>query len=381
MKEHIPFLLATLMAVGTVVSGAAIAGTSGGHHAKGTIQRTGFGKTAEGTPVDLYTLTNTHGIVAKIMTYGGVVTELHVPDKDGKMTDVVDGFDNLDQYLKGDPYFGALVGRVANRVAKGKFTLDGADYVLAVNNGPNALHGGLKGFDKVVWKGQGHVGAAGPSLHLSYLSADGEEGYPGNLSVTVVYTLTDNNELKIDYTATTDKATPINLTNHSYFNLAGTGDVTNHILTLYADKYTPTDDTLIPTGEIKPVAGTPLDFTTPTAMGAHLDQLTGDPKGYDHNYVLNSGGKKLALAARVEEPTSGRVMEVYTTQPGIQFYTGNFLDGTLTGKGGTVYNIHTAFCLETQHFPDSVNHKNFPTSILKPGETYHQTTVYKFSTK
>ena len=381
MKEHVPFLLATLLAVGSVVACATVAGASDHKRAHGTIERTDFGKTAEGAAVDLYTLTNSHGIVAKIMTYGGVVTELHVPDKDGKMTDVVAGFDNLDQYLKGDPYFGALVGRVANRVAKGKFTLDGSDYVLAVNNGPNALHGGLKGFDKVVWKGEGHVGSSGPTLKLSYVSADGEEGYPGSLSTTVVYTLTNNNELKIDYSATTDKATPINLTNHSYFNLAGSGDILEHVLTLQADNYTPTDDTLIPTGEIKPVAGTPLDFIKPTAVGAHLNELTGDPKGYDHNFVLNSGGKKLALAARMEEPTSGRVMEVYTTQPGIQFYTGNFLDGTLTGKGGTVYKIHTYFCLETQHFPDSVNHKNFPSSILKPGDTYHQVTVYKFSTK
>ncbi len=355
----------------------------GGSPMKASVVKSDFGKTADGTPVDLYVLTNAHGLKAKIITYGGIITELHTPDRDGKLADVVLGFDNLPSYLAGHPYFGALVGRVANRIAKGKFTLDGKVYQLAINNGPNALHGGLKGFDKKVWKAEPVEGTDGPGVRLSCSSPDGEEGYPGNLSVTVTYTLTNQNELRIDYKATTDKDTPINLTNHSYFNLAGPGpgDILGHELMLAADQYTPVDATLIPTGEIKPVKGTPLDFTTPTPIGARIDQLKGNPGGYDHNFVLRSGGKSLALAARVHEPKTGRVMEVYTTQPGIQFYTGNFLDGKLTGKYGVVYKKHAGFCLETQHFPDSVNHPNFPSVILKPGSTYAQTTVYKFSAK
>ncbi len=348
---------------------------------KAGVEKAEFGKLSDGTTIDIYTLTNDHGVQAKIITYGARVTELHVPDKNGQIGDVVLGFDNLDQYTKDNPYFGAIIGRVANRIAKGKFTLDGKEYTLAVNNGPNHLHGGLKGFDKVVWAAEPVKSKDGPAVKFSYLSPDGEEGYPGNLHVSVVYTLTHKNGLLIEYTATTDKDTPVNLTNHSYFNLAGQGEILNHVLMLAADHYTPSDETLIPTGEIAPVKGTPMDFTTPHPIGDHIMELSGDPKGYDHNYVLNSGGKSFALAARVYEPTSGRVMEMYTTEPGVQFYTGNFLDGTLTGKGGVVYAQHTALCLEAQHFPDSVNHPSFPSVILKPGQTYHQRTEYIFSTR
>jgi len=352
---------------------------------KPSVQKSEFGKTADGTTVDLYVLTNANGVKAKVITYGATLTELHVPDKDGKLEDVVLGFDDLKSYLAGHPHFGDIVGRYANRIAKGKFTLDGKEYTLAVNNGPNSLHGGKKGFDKYVWKAEPVQGGAdGVGVKLSHRSPDGDEGYPGNLSVTVTYTLTDKNELRIDYTATTDKATPVNLTNHSYFNLAGpkSGDILGHELMLAADRYTPADDTLIPTGEIKPVKGTPLDFTTATAIGKRIDQLKSQPGGgYDHNYVLNGEGKSLALGARVREPKSGRVMEMLTTEPGVQLYTGNFLDGKVKGKGSVVYQKYHGFCLEAQHFPDSVNQPKFPSVILKPGDTYKQTTVYKFSAK
>jgi aldose 1-epimerase len=347
-----------------------------------------FGKTPDGKQVDLYTLTNAHGMKAKIITYGGIITELDAPDRDGKMGDVVLGFDNLQSYLAGSPYFGALIGRVANRIAKGRFKLDGKEYKLSVNNGPNALHGGEKGFDKVVWRAESAETKDGPTLKLTYLSPSGEEGYPGNLTVHVTYTLTNDNELRIDYTATTDKATPVNLTNHSYFNLGGpgSGDILGHEVMIAADKYTPVDGTMIPTGEIKPVKGTPLDFTKPTTIGARIDELkpdeaTANPGGYDHNYVLRGDSKERAMVASVHEPKSGRTMEVYTTEPGLQFYTGNFLDGKLKGKNGVVYKKHQAFCMEADHFPDSVNHADFPTTILAPGKTYTQTTVYKFSAK
>ena len=345
------------------------------------IQKSAFGKMPDGAAVDLYTLTNGKGMVAKITSYGALLTELHTPDRDGKLGNVVLGFDNFEQYLKGHPFFGATAGRVANRIAKGKFTLDGQEYTLAVNNGPNSLHGGVKGFDKMVWKSESVPATDGVAVKFTYLSRDGEEGYPGNLTVTVVYTLTEQNELRIDYTAKTDKATPVNLTNHSYFNLAGSGSILDHELMLTADRYTPTDESLIPTGELASVKGTAVDFTKPAAIGSRFNQLTAKPTGYDHNFVLNSGGKSLALAARVHEPKSGRVMEVWTTEPGIQFYTGNFLDGSLTGLGGVVYAQHHGFCLETQHFPDSVNHSNFPSSILRPGQTFKSTTTHKFSVK
>jgi aldose 1-epimerase len=344
---------------------------------KPSLQISSFGKSADGTLVQLFTLTNASGLIAKISNYGTIITELHVPDRAGKHGDVVLGFDNLEQYLKGHPYFGCTVGRVANRIAKGAFTLEGKTYRLAVNNGPNHLHGGLKGFDKMVWNAEPQTGAA---VKFTYMSADGEEGYPGQVAVIVLMTLTDKNELSIDYTATASKPTPVNLTNHSYFNLGGQGDVLSHELMIAADHFTPKNEDSIPTGEIKPVKGTPMDFTKPHAIGSRFSQLLEKPVGYDHNYVLNGGGKGLSLAARVFEPKTGRVMEVSTTEPGVQLYTSNYLDGSLTGKRGVLYRQHAGFCLETQHFPDSVNQPKFPSTILRPGQTYRQTTVHKFAT-
>ncbi len=348
----------------------------------GSLSKMIFGKTPDGTPVELYVLKNGQ-ITVKVMTYGAIITEIDTPDRNGKEGDVVLGFDSLEGYLGKHPYFGATVGRVANRIAKGKFTLNGQEYTLAVNDGPNTLHGGLKGFDKVIWKAEPISRPDGPSIKLIRRSPDGEEGYPGNLDVSVQFTVTEQNELKIEYTATTDKATPINLSNHSYFNLAGrtTEPVLGHELMLAADHYTPVDETLMPTGEIAPVAGTPLDFTKPTDIGARIKELKGEPTGYDHNFVLDSGGKSLALAVRVYEPKTGRVMELSTTEPGVQFYTGNFLDGTITGKDGIAYRKHHAFCLEAQHYPDSIHHANFPSAVLERGKTYTQTTVYKFSAR
>jgi aldose 1-epimerase len=344
------------------------------------IDQRAFGKMPDGTEAKLYTIKNKVGMVARITSYGAILTELHVPDRQGKFANVVMGFDNLEQYLKGHPGFGATIGRVANRIAKGKFTLDGEEFTLAINNGPNHLHGG-KGFDKHLWEAEPTEQANNASVKLTRLSPDGEDGYPGNLFVTAAYTLTDQNELRIDYTAITDKATPVNLTNHSYFNLAGSGDILGHELMLDADYYTPADDTLIPTGEIRPVEGTPMDFTKQTPIGARFDQLSSKPVGYDHNFVLKGGGKSLALAARVHEPNTGRAMELLTTAPGVQLYTGNFLDGRLKGILGVAYRQHHGFCLETQHFPDSVNHPNFPSIILRPGQIYRQSTVHRFSTE
>jgi len=360
---------------------SAAAEAKGGKKLPTGIEKMAFGKTADGTAVDLYVLSNAKGMKAKVITFGAILTELYVPDRKGDLEDVVLGFDDLKGYLAKHPYFGATVGRVANRIAKGRFKLNGKEYRLAVNNGPNALHGGLKGFDKVVWKAKVLRKEDGPAVRFSYQSPDGEEGFPGTLKVSVTYTLTNKNELKISYRATTDKPTPVNLTNHSYFNLAGpkSGNILEHAVMLNADQYTPVDDKLIPTGEIKPVKGTPLDFTKPTKIGARLDQLKTDPVGYDHNFIVKKGRKRLALAARVREPKTGRVMEMYTTEPGVQFYTGNFLDGSLQGKGDVVYRKHQGFCLEAQHYPDSVHHDNFPSIILEPGKTYKQTTVYKFS--
>ncbi len=342
-----------------------------------------FGTTPEGEEVEIYTLATAEGLLARIISYGALLTELRVPDRNGQLADVVLGFDNLDDYLKGHPYFGATAGRVANRIAGGKFTLNGKEYTLATNDKTNHLHGGERGLDKRIWKAKATETDGHPAVELTYLSPDGEEGYPGNLAITVVYSLTDENELTIDYTATTDQATPVNLTHHSYFNLsgAGRGTILDHELTLVADNYTPVDDTGIPTGEIKPVGGSVMDFTKPVAIGARIDEVTGDPGGYDHNYVLNSQDGSLALCGRVRDPESGRVMKIYTTEPGIQFYSGNFLDGTLIGKGGRIYEQRFGFCLEAQHYPDSVNHPKFPSVILAPGETYRQQTVYKFSSK
>ncbi len=344
-----------------------------------SIGRDPFGKTPDGQEISVWTIRNKNDCVAKVTDYGAILTELHVPDKNGKLGDIVLGFDNLKGYLDGSPYFGATVGRVANRIAKGKFKLKGKEYTLATNNGPNHLHGGKVGFDKVVW--QAATSADGKSVSFHYTSKDGEEGYPGALKVRVTYTLTDDNELKVDYEATADQATPVNLTHHSYFNLGGAaaGTILDHELTLQADTYTPTDDTLIPTGEVKPVAGTPLDFTAPTAIGKRIDQLKGEPGGYDHNFVLRGKMGELRSAAIVRDPKSGRMMEILTTEPGLQFYSGNFLDGKLKGKGGVTYVKHHGFCLEAQHYPDSVNQPHFPTVILEPGQTYKQTTVHKFS--
>lgn len=338
-----------------------------------------FGKTREGTPVRLYTLTNAGGVEAAITNYGGRIVSLKVPDRNGAMGDVVAGFTTLDGYLATNPYFGALVGRYANRIGHAQFKLNGVTYTLAKNNGDNALHGGLRGFDKVVWTAQEMPDGG---LELTYLSKDGEEGYPGNCKVTVRYHLTDTNQLRIEYSATTDKDTVVNLSNHAYFNLKGSGDILGHVLTLNADRFTPVDAGLIPTGELRSVADTPFDFRTPTAIGARIgqdDEQLKFGKGYDMNYVLRKRGVELSLAARVEEPSSGRVMEVWTTQPGIQFYTGNNLDGTLKGKGGQVYTPRSALCLETQHFPDSPNKMRFPSTVLKAGAEFKSTTVYRFT--
>ncbi|MCB2407870.1 aldose epimerase family protein [Hymenobacter lucidus] len=341
-----------------------------------------FGKTTDGTEVQLYTLTNAHGLKVSITNYGGTITSLLVPDKDGQLGDIVLGFDNVSgyqspEYLKSGPYFGALIGRYGNRIAKGKFTLDGKEYTLAKNNGENHLHGGKKGFDKVVWQAEPGTSADGQTLTLIYLSKDGEEGYPGNLNVTVVYTLTNDDALKIDYSATTDKATPVNLTNHAYFNLSGSKDVLGHQVTIPADRYNVVDAGLIPTGELRPVKGTPFDFTAPHTIGERIAQV---PGGYDHNWLLNQT-TGMHAAATVYEPTTGRTMAVTTTEPGLQFYTGNFLDGTLTGKGGTVYGKHAGFCMETQHFPDSPNQPKFPTTTLQPGQTLQSTTAYTFGVR
>ena len=346
---------------------------------KMSIKKQAFGKTKDGKDVDLYTLTNANGLKTEIMTYGGIVRTLDVPDRNGNFADIVLGYDTLNEYIKNNPYFGALVGRYGNRIGKGKFTLDGVEYTLATNNGPNHLHGGMKGFDKVVWDAEPMEDETSVGLKLTYLSKDGEEGYPGNLNCTVIYTLTNDNELKVSYEAETDKPTVINLTHHSYFDLAGqgSGDILGHELMLTADNFTPVDEGLITTGEIKPVKGTLMDFTKPTPIGSRIAQVEG---GYDHNYVLNNSDGSLALAASVYEPKSGRVMEIFTTEPGIQFYSGNFLDGSNKGKGA-VYNKHDGFCLETQHFPDSPNKPNFPSVVLKPGEKYMHLTVHKFSTR
>ena len=350
------------------------------------ISKESFG-VVDGTPVDLYTLTNSNNITMKVTNYGGIITSLMVPDKNGKNADIVLGFNKVDDYVANSPYFGAIIGRYGNRIAKGKFSIDGEDYTLAVNNGANALHGGLKGFDKVIWDAKTSSNDKSVSLTLHYLSKDGEEGYPGNLDVTVVYTLTNENTLEIQYTATTDKATIVNLTNHSYYNLAGeaSGDILNQELMINADYFTPVDSGLIPTGELKPVKDTPFDFTTPHAIGSRIAEDNPQLKaggGYDHNFVLNKENvSDTVLAATAYEPNSGRFMEIYTTEPGIQFYSGNFLDGTITGKSGTKYGFRNGFCLETQHYPDSPNQPQFPSTVLRPGETYSTKTIEKFSVK
>jgi aldose 1-epimerase len=346
-----------------------------------SLKKESFGKTSDGQAVDLYTLTNKHGLKAKVMTYGATLTAVETPDRKGKIENVTLAMPSLAEYEKGHPFFGSVAGRFANRIAKGKFTLDGKEYTLATNDGENHLHGGTKGFDKKVWKAEPIEAGDAVGVKLTYESPDGEEGYPGKLVATVAYTLTDDNELKMDYTATTDKPTHVNLTNHAYWNLggAGSGDVLGHQLVINADRFVPVDAGLTPLGPLENVKGTPMDFTRPQTIGARIDDVKGGPShgGYDHCYVLNkTAGEAVTLAARVVEPKSGRVMEVYTTQPGVQLYTGNFLDGGPRSGG---YKVHEAFCLETEHYPDSPNHPDYPSTVLKPGETYRETTVHKFS--
>ncbi len=346
-----------------------------------SISKTSFGKTPDGHAVDLYTLRNRDGVEARITNYGGILVSLRTPDKSGQFDDVVLGYDNLEQYIKDKNHFGGIIGRYGNRIANGKFSLNGNTYKLAANNGDNHLHGGLKGFDKVVWTAKTTETPNGPALELDYLSKDGEEGFPGNLSVTAVYTLTNDNALQLDFTATTDKRTICNLTQHSYFNLRGQGDILDYLVQINADKFTPANDQLIPTGELRQVAGTPFDFRKPTTIGARIDNDDEQLKiarGYDQNWVFDKPPGQLALVARVSDQTSGRVMEVLTTEPGMQFYTANFLNGDF-GKNGQALHRHHGFCMEPQHFPDSPNHPHFPSVELKPGEVYQNTIVYKFS--
>ncbi|HEX8848012.1 MAG TPA: aldose epimerase family protein [Gemmatimonadaceae bacterium] len=378
--------------VTTLVALSASCASSGTMAAAGTrgspsITRAPFGSTREGTAVEIFTLTNRHGIEMRATNYGGLIVSLKTPDRNGRFDDIVLGYDSLAGYLRDTPYFGAIVGRYGNRIAKGAFTLDGQTYKLAINNGPNSLHGGLRGFDKVVWTPETFTNASGVGLRLTYTSADMEEGYPGALTATVTYTLNDRDELVVEYQATTTKATPVNLTQHSYWNLAGSAsrDILGHVLTIDADAITPVDTTLIPTGELMPVSGTPFDFRTPTAIGARVDQRQDQQirfgGGYDHNFVLtrrDPSADSMAHAVRVLEPTSGRTMDIWTMEPGVQFYSGNFLDGSITGKNGQVYHYRYGLALETQHYPDSPNHPNFPSTILRPGQTYHTKTVFAF---
>jgi aldose 1-epimerase len=345
-----------------------------------------FGALPDGTEVGLFTMTNDGGIEVSIATYGGIITSLKVPDRNGRLADVVLGFDLFDRYVEGHPFFGAIVGRYANRIGGASFELDGRVHHLAANNGSNHLHGGVVGFDKALWSPQPRSTPDGPQLGLQRVSEEGEEGYPGRLEVSVTYTLTLANELRIDFRATTDQPTHVNLTNHSYFNLAGAGSRTalQHLVCLDADRFLPIDAGLIPTGELRHVGGTPMDFRTPVAIGARIedhDEQLRLAAGYDHTWVLNRKGTGVSLAARVLEPTTGRALEVLTTEPGVQFYTANFLDGSIFGKGGKAYGWRCAFCLETQHFPDSPNRPEFPTTVLRPGEVYETTTVYRFSTE
>jgi aldose 1-epimerase len=374
----------TLKLIGTtgVILALALAGCR--TQEPSAMQKRPFGRTPDGIEVNLYTLSNSRGMSATITNYGGIVVSLAVPDRNGKPGDVVLGYDSLGHYIAATPYFGALIGRYGNRIGGGKFGVDGTTYTLAANDGPNHLHGGVRGFDKVVWTVDEKASQPGKTLVLSYLSKDGEEGYPGNLSVRVVYGLTEENELTIDYEATTDKSTVVNLTHHSYFNLACSGDILGHLLSIAADRYTPVRPGLIPTGELKDVTGTPFDFRIPTSIGERIGaaeeqlRLAG---GYDHNWVLNRTGTGLQSAAMVSEPATGRVMEVLTTEPGLQFYSGNFLNGTNRGKGGVVYQFRTGFCLESQHFPDSPNQPGFPSTRLDPGQRYVSRTVYRFSAR
>jgi aldose 1-epimerase len=349
----------------------------------GTITQKDWGKTRDGVPVSLFTLKNAQGVEVRISNYGGTITHFLAPDKAGKLGDVVLGFDSVAEYEKAGYYFGCLVGRYGNRIAKGKFSIGGKTYSLPINNTPNSLHGGLKGFDRVVWTAKPLPGAE-PALELSYLSKDGEEGYPGNLSVKALYTLTKDNAIRLDFTATTDKETHVNLTQHSYFNLACKGDILGHEVYLNADRFTPVDAGLIPTGELRAVKGTPFDFTKPTAIGARVnakDQQLEFGGGYDHNWVVNQAKPgELTLQARITEPVSGRVLEVLSTEPAVQFYCGNFMDGKFVGKYGRSTDYRTGFCFEPQHYPDSPNQPAFPSTLLKPGQTYKNTIIYCLGT-
>ena len=347
------------------------------------ITKADYGSLPDGTSVEGYTLVNRNGLTARLITRGATLIQMHTPDRDGILTDITLGYDTLEGWLgPGNPYMGCTVGRYANRLAKGRFTLDGKEYTVATNHGPNALHGGTLGFDKAIWQAEPRSSGDGPSIQFSHVSPDGDEGYPGTLRVEVIYTLTDRNELRLDYAATTDKPTVLNLTNHSYWNLAGAGSVLDHVLTLNADRFTTVDGDSIPTGGITPVAGTPWDFLEARRIGERIQQTGTTPAGYDHNFVIQGGGgPDPVLTARVLEPGSGRILEVLTTEPGIQFYTGNYLDGSEKGKGRRVYDQHAGFCLEAQHFPDAPNRPEFPTTHLRPGEVYKQTTVHRFSTQ
>jgi aldose 1-epimerase len=372
---------ALALVVTMAAAGCAPAGRQGTE--KATIARTPFGRLSDGADVESYTLTNVNGMEVRTIPYGAIIASVRVPDRRGHLADVVLGFDTIDGYTSKSPYFGAVVGRYGNRIAKGRFTLDGATYQLATNNGVNHLHGGVKGFDKALWRAEPFERDGLVGVVYSHTSPDGDEGYPGTLTIHVTYTLTPSNAITVDYDATTDRATPVNLTQHSYFNLAGegNGDILGHRLTIDADRFTPVDDTLIPTGELAPVTETPFDFRKATPIGARIgadDAQLHYGGGYDHNWILNRQSPDLQHAARLEDPTSGRTLDVSTTEPGLQFYSGNFLDGTITGKAGHVYGKRSALCLETQHFPDSPNHANFPTTILQPGTRFQSKTVFAF---
>ena len=390
MHHRSAFTLVLVAAFSILASSVAPATEPWQEESSVSISQRLWGQMPDGRPVHLYTLKNNAGMTMQVSDYGCIITSLTAPDKNGKLTDIVLGYDKLADYVKATPYFGAVVGRYGNRIAHGKFTLDGKTYKLATNNDPGGipchLHGGEVGLDKVLWDAQGITGPDAVGVRFHYLSRDGEEGYPGNLDITMHYWLTNENELRIEYKATTDQATPVNITHHSYFNLGGHagGTILDHELMLAADKTTPVDAGLIPTGELKPVKGTPFDFTKPTAIGKRVNEDDEQLKfglGYDHNFVLSRWDGKLRLAATVYEPKSGRFMEVLTTEPAVQFYCGNFLDGTNVGKGGHAYQYRTGFCLETQHYPDSPNHPEFPSTILRPGEEYRHTTVYRFAAK
>jgi aldose 1-epimerase len=376
----------TLLCALIFIGGLTLAGSLSSQGMRGTIKKESFGKTTGGEQIELYSLTNKKGTEVSITNFGATVVALKVPDRAGKAADIVLGYDTLDGYENGTSYFGATVGRYGNRIAGGKFSIDGKTYTLPKNNGENTLHGGIVGFNKRVWKAREITSKEGESLEMTYLSADGEEGFPGNLSAKVVFTLpAERNELRIDYTATTDKDTVLNLTNHSYFNLSGegNGDILDHVMTLHSKQFTPVDKTLIPTGELKNVGGTPMDFNSATAIGKRInenDEQLVFGKGYDHNWALTRAGGGLSMAAEAYDPKSGRKLEVLTTEPGVQFYSGNFLDGA-KGKGNKPYPQRAAFCLETQHFPDSPNHANFPSTLLKPNSVFHSQTVFRFSAK